>query len=153
MSFTSNRQLASPKTRHGEIKTPEKVSALFSRLKKDKPEPANPETNPWKLKPFKGIIRGEFHQSSLQHDQEVEIRNGMQYADYLNISKRHFLYLIYADFPNGAPTSSRTLADAKVAEYNKTLCHQYLAKHYQNPVTGEWTDAGKMVDARGDTYT
>ncbi|MCW4011289.1 MAG: hypothetical protein NWF05_11850 [Candidatus Bathyarchaeota archaeon] len=59
------------------------------------------------------------------------------------------LYLIYEDFPKGAPKSARTLAEATVAEYQKTLCHQYLAKHYQNRVTGEWTKGGKAVDAMG----
>ncbi len=144
----SNRTLASPKQRRGEITTDEDIRRLFSRLKKDKPTPADPKTNPWKLKPFKGIIRGNYHQSSLPHNVEVEIRNGMQYADYLNISKRAFLYLIYTDFKNGAPTSSKTLADAKVAEYQKTLCHQYLEKHYKNPVTEDW-GSGKVVDAMG----
>lgn len=129
------------------MSTDEEIERLFERLKKDKPEPAHPEKNPWKLKPFRGIIRGDFHQSSLPHDVEVIIKNGKQYADYLNISKRAFLYLIYNDFPNGAPTKSKTLGDAKVAEYEKTLCHQYLQRHYADPVTGEWSDAGKNVDA------
>ncbi len=145
----SNRILASPKQRRGEITTDADINRLFQHLIKDKPEPANPKTNPWKLKPFKGIIRGEFHQSPLHHDIEVTIKNGMQYADYLNISKRSFLYLIYEDFPNGSPTNSKTLANAKVSEYNKTLCHRYLAKHYQNRITGEWSDQGKMVEAMG----
>ncbi|MGD6851105.1 MAG: hypothetical protein ACQCN6_03495 [Candidatus Bathyarchaeia archaeon] len=118
-------------------------------MKKDKPEPAHPDKNPWLLKPFRGIIRGDFQQSSLPHDVEVVIKNRMQLADYLNISKRQLLYLIYEDFPNGAPSKSKTLADAKVAEYEKTLCHQYLAKHYQNNITGKWSDAGKNVDAMG----
>ena len=42
----SNRQLACPKQRRGEITTDEDVNRLFSRLKKDKPEPANPENKP-----------------------------------------------------------------------------------------------------------
>ena len=117
-------------------------------MKKDKPTPADPKTNPWRLRPFKGIIRGDKHQSSLPHNVEVEIRNGMQYADYLNISKNTFLSLIYKDFPIGSPLSSKTLGDARVSEYQKTLCHQYLEKHYKNPVTGDWGN-GKIVDAMG----
>lgn len=54
----SSRQLASPKQRRGEITTLEAVARVFSHLKKDKPEPAHPTKNPWTLKPFKGIIRG-----------------------------------------------------------------------------------------------
>ncbi len=145
----ATRVLASPKQRRGEITTDEDVNRVFKHLYKEKPTPANPETNLWKVKPFTGIIRGDFHQSSLEHDTEVTIKNGMQLADYLNISKRSFLYLIYTDFPNGAPSSARTLADATVAEYQKTLCHQYLAKHYQNIKTGVWTKGGEAVDAMG----
>ena len=29
------------------------------------------------------------------------------------------------------------------------MCHEYLKKHYANPKTGEWSDAGKNVDAMG----
>ena len=145
----TERQLASPKQRRGPITTDADVDRLFEHLKKDKPEPANPQTNPWKLKPFRGVIRGDFKQSSLPHDVEVVIKNGTHYADYLGISKRNFLYLIYGDFPNGAPNKSKTLADAKIAEYNKTMCHEYLKKHYANPKTGEWSDAGKNVDSMG----
>lgn len=145
----SNRQLASPKQRRGEITTDEDVNRLFSRLKKDKPEPADPKTNPWLVKPFKGVIRGDKHQSSLPHDVEVEIRNGMQFADYLNIAKNSYLALIYTDFPNGAPKSAKTLADAKVTEYNKTLCHLYIVKKYANTKTGEMSDQGTMVDRMG----
>ncbi len=145
----ATRVLASPKQRRGEITTDEDVNRVFKHLYKEKPTPAHPETNPWKVKPFTGIIRGDFKQSSLEHDTEVTIKNGMQLADYLNISKRSLLYLIYTDFPNGAPTSARTLADATVAEYQKTLCHQYLAKHYQNPLTDVWTKGGDAVDSMG----
>ena len=151
MSLTSNRQLASPKTRRSAIKTDEDVERLFKPLRKEKPEPANAQTNPWMVKPFIGIIRGDFHQSSLPHDQQVEIKNGMQFADYLNISKREYINLIYTDFPNGVPKSSKTLADAKVAEYNKTLCHQFLLKHkdYVNIKTGEWSEQGARIDKMG----
>src|SRR3990172_11719851 len=129
----NNRQLASPKQRRGEITTDEDLRRLFSHLTRQNPNlPANPKTNQWKLKPFKGIIRGDKHQSSLPHNVEAEIRNGMQYADYLNIAKNTFLTLLYRDFPNGVPNRSKTLADAKVSEYQKTLCHQYLEKHYKN---------------------
>ena len=139
------------KTRRSAIKTDEDVERLFKPLRKEKPEPANAQTNPWMVKPFIGIIRGDFHQSSLPHDQQVEIKNGMQFADYLNISKREYINLIYTDFPNGVPKSSKTLADAKVAEYNKTLCHQFLLKHkdYVNIKTGEWSEQGARVDKMG----
>jgi hypothetical protein len=143
------RAIASPKARRGEITTDEDINRVFKHLYKEKATPAHPQTNPWKVKTFTGIIRGDFNQSSLPHDTEVSIKNGMQLADYLNISKRNFLYLIYDDFPNGAPTSARTLANAAVAEYQKTLCHQYLAKHYKNPITGEWSKGGEAVDAMG----
>lgn len=149
ITLSPTRQLASPKQRRGAITTNEDVERLFSHLKKAKPEPANPKTNPWMLKPFRGIIRTDFHQSSLPHDVEVVIKNGKQYADYLGISKRNFLYLVYEDFPQGAPNKSKTLLDAKVAEYEKTLCHQYLTRHYANHVTGEWSDAGRNVDSMG----
>ena len=145
----SNRVLASPKQRRGEITTDEEVRNLFSRLKKDKPTPADPVTNPWKLKPFKGIIHGDKHQSSLPHDIEVDIKNGMQYADYLGIAKNTFLTLIYRDFPNGSPSSAKTLADATVAEYQKTDCHKKLEQRYKNPVTGDWGKQGKNIDALG----
>ena len=145
------RELASPKQYRLDIATTEGLESLFEHLRKDKPEPANPDSNQWTFKPFRGIIRGDYNQSSLEHDKEVIIKNGMQYADYLNISKREYINLIYKDFPNGNPTSSKTLANAKVAEYNKTLCHQYLAKHkgYVNPITGEWSHQGAMVDSMG----
>jgi hypothetical protein len=145
----SNRQLASAKQRRGEITTAEDIHRVFSHLIKAKPTLADPKTNPWKLKPFKGIIRGNKNQSRLPHNVEVAIRNGMQYADYLNISKNTFLTLIYKDFPTGSPLSSKTLADVKVTEYQKTLCHQYLERRYKNPVTKIWTGAGKTVDAMG----
>jgi len=145
----SSRQLASPKQRRGEITTDEDIRRVFSHLIRQNPNlPANPKTNPWKLKPFKGIIRGDKHQSSLQHNVEVAIRNGMQYADYLNIAKNTFLTLLYKDFPNGVPTRSKTLADSRVSEYQKTLCHQYLEKHYRNPKTGDWGN-GRFVDSMG----
>jgi hypothetical protein len=145
----STRKLASPKQRRGEITTVEDVARVFRHLTKDKLDPAHPQKNPWKLKPFKGIIRGNKHQSSLPHNVEVQIRNGMQYADYLNISKNTFLSLIYKDFPTGSPLSSKTLADSRVSEYQKTLCHQYLKKHYENRVTGKWSSQGENVDAMG----
>lgn len=144
----SVRQLASPKQRRGEITTPEDVAKVFRHLVKAKPELADSKTNPWKVRPFKGIIRGDKRQSSLPHDVEVEIRNGMQYADYLNVAKNTLLALIYTDFPSGSPTSSKTLADARVSEYQKTLCHQYLKKHYENPKTGDW-GSGYVVDSMG----
>lgn len=143
----NDRQLASPKQRRGEIITDESVRQLFNRLTKAKPEPASIENNRWLLKPFIGIIRGDKHNSELQHAVDVAIKNLSQYADYLNISKNKLLTLIYEDFPNGSPLSSKTLADARVTEYNKTLCHKYLGKHYQNAVTGVWSDAGIMVDS------
>ena len=149
MKTMSNRQLASPKQRRGEITTDEDIRRLFSYLKKDKPQPADPKTNPWKIKPFKGMIRGDKNQSSLPHDVEVEIRNGMQLADYLGIAKNTLLALIYQDFPNGSPTSARTLADATVAQYQKTECYRLLGKHYQNPVTGEWSKGGDAVNRMG----
>lgn len=78
----------------------------------------------------------------------MQITNGMQYADYLSISKNTFLGIL-RDFPNGVTTRSKTLADAKVSEYQKTECHRLLEKHYKNPVTNEWTQQGKNVDAMG----
>src|SRR3990170_3648763 len=141
----SSQQLASPKQRRGEVTTDEDIRRVFSHLTRQNPNlPANPKTNQWKLKPFKRIIRGDKNQSSLPHNVEVEIRNGMQYADYLNIAKNTFLALLYKDFPTGSPLSSMTLGDARVSEYQKTLCHQYLEKHYRNPVTGDW-GSGKTV--------
>lgn len=138
----STRQIASPKQRRGEITTDEDLRNVFKHLAKD------PKTGQWGVKPFKGIIRGDKHNSSLQHNVEVEIRNGSQYADYLNIAKNTLLTLI-KDFPEGLPNRSKTLADAKVSEYNQTLCHQFLEKKYKNPVTGEWTQQGKNVDSMG----
>ncbi len=91
----STRVIASPKQRRGEvanIANEEKIRMIFSHLKKDKPEPADPKTNPWKIRPFKGIIRGDKHQSSLPHDVEVEISNGMQFADYLKIKKNSICF-------------------------------------------------------------
>ena len=145
----SSHSIASPKQRRGEITTDEAVNKLYTHLKKELPQPADPKNNPWKIKPFKGVIYGDKHNSALPHNVEVEIKNGSQYADYLNIAKNTLLTLIYRDFPNGSPTSARTLADATVAEYQKTLCHTYLAKRYQNPVTGEWTKQGEGVNALG----
>lgn len=148
----SNRQLASAKQRRGDaatIVTDEGIRRIFNHFTKAKTEPANSKTNPWQfVKPFKGVIRGDKHNSELPHGVEVEIRNGSQYADLLNIAKNTLLTLIYRDFPNGTPSGSKTLADAKVAEYQKTLCHQYLKKHYENAVTGDW-GSGKPVDAMG----
>ncbi len=145
----SNHAIASPKQRRGEITTDEDLRKLMSHLKKEQPQPADPKTNPWKIKPFKGIIYSNKHNSALPHNVEVEIKNGSQLADYLNIAKNTLLTLIYDDFPNGSPTSAKTLADATVAEYQKTLCHTYLAKRYRNPVTGEWSKQGDGVDALG----
>ncbi len=139
--MSSPRQLASPKQRRGAITTDEDIRRVFSHLVKDT------ATSQWKLRPFKGIIRGDKHNSELRHDIEVEIRNGSQYADYLNIAKNTLLTIV-RDFPNGVPTG-KTLAGSKVSEYEKTLCHQYLAKHYQNAVTGQWSLQGKGVDAMG----
>lgn len=136
------RQLASPKQRRGEITTDEDIRRVFQHLVKD------PKTNQWKLKPFRGIIRGDKQQSALPHNVEVVISNGMQYADYLNIAKNTLLGIL-RDFSNGVPTGSKTLTDAKVEEYKKTLCHEYLRKHYENPVTGEWSKQGENVDAMG----
>lgn len=144
----STRVIASPKQRRGEITTSEDLERVFKYLCKAKPEPANIDTNPWEVKTFKGIIRGDKYQSSLKHDIEVEIKNKMQLADYLNISKNTLLTLIYEDFPNGSPTNAKTLANAKVAEYNKTMCHEHLKKHYENPITHDW-GSGKSVDAMG----
>ena len=144
----SSRQLASPKQRRGEITTDEAVRQVFSRLVKDKPTPADTQTNRWKMKKFRTVIRGDKHNSELPHDIEVEIKNLSQYADFLNIAKNTLAALLYKEFPNGVPSRSKTLADAKVAEYQKTLCHQYLEKHYKNPVTGDW-GSGHMVDAMG----
>jgi len=148
MTKQSTRVLASPKQRRGGITTDEDVERVFKHLRKAKPEPADTNTNPWEVKPFRGIIRGTKYQSSLQHDIEVDIKNKMQLADYLDISKNHLLTLIYEDFPNGSPTSAKTLADRKVAQYNLTLCHKYLQKHYENPVTHDW-GSGKSVDSMG----
>ncbi len=140
--MSSNRQLASPKQRRGEITTDEDIRRFFSHLQK------NPKLNQWYVKPFKGIIRGDKHNSELPHNVEVEIKNGSQYADYMNISKNTLLTIL-GDFPNGVPTGSKSLVDSKVSEYEKTLCHQYLAKHYKNTVTGQWSLQGKGVDAMG----
>ena len=129
----SNHAIASPKQRRGEITTDEDVRKLFSHLKKEQPQPADPKTNPWKIKPFKGIVYGDKHNSALYHNVEVEIKNGSQYADYLNIAKNTLLTLIYVDFPNGSPTSAKTLADATVAEYQKTLCHTLPCKTIPKP--------------------
>ncbi len=140
--FLSNRQIASPKQRRGEITTDDDVRRVFSHLKKDS------VTGEWKLKPFKGIIRGEKCQSSLEHNKEVTIKNGMQYADYLNISKNTLLSII-KDFPDGATKGSKTLADSRVEEYEKTLCYQKLKEKYFNPVTRKWSQQGNNVNAMG----
>ncbi len=144
----STRQLASPKQRRGEITTDADIERVFSHIHKAKPEPANIDTNRWEVKPFKSIIRGDKHNSALPHDTEAEIKNGRQYADWLNISYNTFLTLVYEDFPRGSPTSAKTLADKTVEDYQKTLCHQYLQKHYENPITGDW-GSGKPVDSMG----
>lgn len=138
----SDRQLASPKQRRGEISTDEELRRFFSHLAKD------PKTGQWGVKPFKGIIRGDKHNSSLAHNVEVEIKNGSQYADYLNVAKNTLLTLL-KDFPDGLPSRLKTVADAKVSEYKKTLCHQLLEKKYKNLVTGEWSQQGLNVDSLG----
>jgi Asp-tRNA(Asn)/Glu-tRNA(Gln) amidotransferase C subunit len=151
--LSETRQLASPKQRRGAITTDEDVERIFEHLKKAKPEPAHPTNNPWELKPFRGIIRGDFHQSSLPHDVEVVIKNGMQYADYLNISKRNFLYLIYTDFPQGVPKKSKTLADAKVAEYDKTLCTNTFRDIMLTPLLANGATQAKTSMPTLEIYT
>jgi hypothetical protein len=138
----STRQIASPKQRRGAITTDEDIRRVFQHLVKD------PKTGYWKLKPFKNIIRGDKHQSSLPHNVEVQISNGMQYADYLDIAKNTFLGIL-RDFPDGVSKGSKTLAGSKVEEYEKTLCYQKLKEKYFNPIKGEWTQQGSNVNSMG----